>query len=77
MSRHEKLKKLGHAIREYRGVFHRKTGKWKQPPNPGARDRVVAWLERIGQTPDQVEISLKAIDGFQSIPEFQTWIQRQ
>lgn len=77
MNRHQKLKKLAAAIREYRGIFSLLKQKWIKPPNPGASDRVVLWLGRIGQDEAEIAESLKAIDGFKSLKEFDAWIQRQ
>jgi hypothetical protein len=71
MSRAEKIKKLGNAIREYRGQFHPRSEKWIYTPKPAALERVKAWVSRLGL---DVQESVQRVNGFKSFAEFHNWI---
>lgn len=71
MKRHEKIHKLANAIKEYRGRYNEKTGKWIQPPKPSVKARVILGFERLGINK---EPAMKAVDGFKNFNEFHKWI---
>jgi hypothetical protein len=73
MSRNQKISKLGHAIRDYRGRYHADSGKWIEAPQPRAMDRIIVWLDRLNLP---LQESIAAIDGFKSFPAYRAWLQK-
>jgi len=77
MTRAEKIRKLGNAVREYRGLCRtvpvpgQKTD-WVRPPNPSALPRVELWLERLNLP---VMESVHQIRSMKSWQEFNDWIR--
>ncbi len=69
MTRNEKIKKLGNAIRELRGAKYE--DKWIRSPKPSAAPRVLAWLKKLGlDTPE----SHAKIQQLKTIEQFNEWI---
>jgi hypothetical protein len=74
MTRNEKLKKLGNAIREYRGVYYSHTGKWKRPAKPEKEGNILIWLERLGiQEPMPM---IADIQEFKNFDQMREWLSR-
>jgi hypothetical protein len=71
LTREQKKKKLGNAIKEYRGSTV--DGKWVQHPRPAARLRIHHWLEALGL---DVAGSLTMIDNFKTHQEYRDWIKQ-
>ena len=74
LPRNKMLSKLGHAIRRYRGTFDRVGKKWVEPPQPQALHDITIWLERLGESPEDVRESISTIQGFKNFKEFEAWI---
>lgn len=72
MTRTEKIRKLGNAIKDYRGLYRETTGEWIYPPKYEAMSRIVVWLERL-KLP--VQNSLDTINNFKSIKDYKNWVQ--
>ena len=72
--RNKMLSKLGLAIRRYRGTRNPATKKWINPPQPQALRDITRWLERLGETPEDIKESITAIQGFKNFKEFEAWI---
>jgi len=66
MTRAEKLKKLGNAVKEWRGMSA--NGKWLIRPNENAVFRVDRWLKELGFTDD-----IKRADTVSMLSEFKKW----
>lgn len=75
MTRAEKLRKLGNAVREYRGVYLPHTGKWVRPPNQGKAKNILYWLDRLGVPEADRGWALKDIQEFKSYDEFRAWMR--
>lgn len=73
MSRYDKLKKLGNAIREYRGSYHARSGKWIQPPRPEAVARVLRWLAELKI--EEPIVALAEIQQFKTFDEMRAWLR--
>ena len=71
MSRAERIQKLAHAVKDYRGVYDPQTGKWMRAPQPKLRARIAEHLRCLGR---DVAAELRKIDGFKQRAEFETWI---
>ena len=72
MTREQKIAKLANAIIAYRGRRNGIDGPWKQQPQPGKREDILRWLEKLGATFDTDQI--EKIDNFKSFNEMRTWI---
>lgn len=66
MSKNEKLRKLGNAVREYRGSYHPKTKAWIHAPKRHSLERVRKWLS---------ELNVDVVSGVAFIDRCETWIQ--
>jgi hypothetical protein len=76
MTRDEKKKKLGNAIKRLRGLKNLKADKWVQAPDPGAAEAVVRWLQELGHTQRLVlKAELDLILNFRSVKEYEEWIR--
>jgi hypothetical protein len=73
MTRTARISKLSHAIRDYRGIYNRETGKWITPPQPAAKARVERWLISLRL---DVPKTLETIDGFKTGDEFRAWLRK-
>lgn len=71
MTRNEKLRKLGNAVREYRGAYEARSGKWVYAPKRDASDRVRHWLSELNF---DVGKGLKFIDECKTLDQFRTWV---
>jgi hypothetical protein len=77
MTRQEKIRKLGNAIRTYRGLYIKsKDGdieKWINAPDKQAYARVISWLEKlnVSNTPSIQQ----TIDGFKTFEEMNTFLR--
>jgi hypothetical protein len=72
MTRANKIRKLGNAIREYRGRYHGDSGKWIDPPKPTAYSRILHWLGEL-KLPD-INAALDKIDNFKTFDEMRQWL---
>lgn len=72
MTRAERIRKLGNAIKRYRGRYHPTTGKWIEAPQLSAKQDVRRWAESLGLNPNDTVV---AVDGFKSFPEMRSWMQ--
>lgn len=72
MTRSERIQKLTNAVKEYRGRYDLKSGKWIYPPNPAARTRCIRWLESLRL---DVPSNMEAIEGFKLIQDFDQWLK--
>ena len=73
MSRQEKLHKLANAVRDFRGASV--NGKYIRTPKPKAVFRVVAWLDRLGNSAEKVKDKLALIASFKAVDDFEAWIR--
>ena len=73
LTRAERITKLGRAIWEYRGQYHKGTEKWLRPPNPSALPRVRHWLEALGVI--DVEVAVKRIDALKSHEAYSSFLK--
>jgi hypothetical protein len=72
MNRAETIQKLGRAVRDYRGVYFAESGRWKTPPNPGAKKRICRYVEALKMN---FVDTLKVIDGFKNFDEMRAWFK--
>lgn len=75
MTRTEKFRKLGNAIRTYRGITHPdRFGrvKWHIAPDKNRLADIVWYLEILGLPVDK---SVASINGFKSMDEFAAWMK--
>lgn len=74
MTRSEKITKLANAIREYRGSYvpNSEPRKWIRHPKPGAKERVLQWLERLG-VKDKIA-AMQSVDGFVNIDDMLAYL---
>lgn len=74
MNRANRIRKLTHAIKDYRGSYVPGSNprRWIRTPQPDARKRVLKWLEALGVA-DPLE-ALRTIDGFESLTQMQAWL---
>lgn len=75
MTRSERKQKLANAIKQYRGAYDVKSGKWIIAPEIKKRRQIVDWLLKLGRTHDQIEADAVAIDGFKTRAEFEAWME--
>jgi len=68
-----KFKKLGNAIKRYRGSRRGIDGPWVAAPDRSARADVVRWLDEIGIP----ATAIATIDGFQSFDAYRAWMDEQ
>jgi hypothetical protein len=71
MNRNEKLKKLGNAIKGYRGLKDPKSGAWQVTPKPADRARVLRWAGELKLPAD----TLAKVNAFKSVGEYSAWIK--
>ena len=74
MNRADKIQKLSHAVRDWRGVFSLKTKIWRRHPQKRAEARVRHWLAEL-KRPD-VDADIATIEGFQHFDQFHTWLSK-
>jgi hypothetical protein len=72
MNRNEKLRKLGNAIREYRGRWNSVTGKWINPPKPEKEERIFHWLTQLN-VPEPIP-AMADIQEFKTFEEMRAWM---
>ena len=72
MNRADKIAKLAHAVKEWRGVSHPKTGAWLKMPHPKAQRRVEKWMLELGINPEE---GVKQILGFEKYVDFYAWVR--
>ena len=72
MNRADKINKLSHAVRDWRGKFSLKTKIWRIHPQKKAEQRVRRWLVALNR-PDP-DADLAAIAGFQHIDQFNAFL---
>ena len=82
MTRNERIHKLANAIKEYRGTYDPRTGKWIWPPKIQKRPAIVKHLRALRERSlptkaaiAQVADDARAIDGFKTHDEFRNWIK--
>ena len=73
MSRAEKIRKLGNAVRRWRGLAY--GGKFIHAPQANAALDVVKALDRLGHPPLVIKAEIKLIAGFQQVTQFEAWIR--
>ena len=73
MSRVEKIKKLGNAIREFRGLKH--GNQFICTAKPRASLRIVKWLRALGHDERLICAEIQIIKGFKTTAEFHAWIR--
>lgn len=71
MTKSEKLRKLGNAVRDYRGMCSSDYTVWKQRPKTSALARVTQWLVALKM---DVPTSIAYIDNCQTWEQFRGWI---
>lgn len=71
MTRPERIQKLANAIKEFRGAYDSRTGKWIRTPKPHAITRVYKWLDALGLPASDIE----KIQGFKTLDEFHVYIR--
>lgn len=74
ISRVKAIAKLGNAIREFRGLYSPKSGKWIHPPNPKRAEGVLRWLKELGF--DEPIIGLADIQEFKTFAEMREWMRK-
>lgn len=72
MSRAEKIKKLGNAIRAFRGSTFGK--KWIRTPQPHRAHQVVKWLDALGHQPELIKAEMERICAFESRTQCDAWL---
>lgn len=79
MNRNEKLRKLGNAIRAYRGATSTQPGdpnpKWIRSPQMDKVKRIQELLIALGFWPAEGVEAIDKIDNFKTIPEFEKWMK--
>ena len=73
MNRAEKIAKLSHAVRDWRGVIHPRTRKWIRPPKFRAAARVARWLEELGLN---VADTMALLSAFTTYQDFHAWLRK-
>jgi hypothetical protein len=78
MTRTERIRKLGNAIRAYRGVTNRvfSAGEhvsWQIAPDRRALMRVHKWLLALNL---DFDTNIKIINGFKTFGEFDEWLNK-
>lgn len=74
MNRSDKIQKLSHAVRDWRGVFSLKTKTWRLPPKKRAEARVRHWLAELNRPDPDADVS--EIAGFQHFDQFNAWLAK-
>ena len=72
MNRADKITKLCHAVKDWRGVTDAKTGKGLKMPKINAAGRVVKWLIELGLN---VEQERTRISQFTKYADFYAWVR--
>jgi hypothetical protein len=76
LNRDQKIQKLAHAIKDYRGKFvpnpDGSVKKWLTGPKPDALKRVVRWCSELSLP---VEETLTKVEEFKNYAQFNTWIR--
>lgn len=74
MTRTLRIRKLGMAIRDYRGSYVpcSEPRKWIRHPQPSAAERIRKWLAELGVT--DLDAAMKAVDGFSTIGDMHKWL---
>lgn len=72
MNRADKIAKLCHAVKDWRGVTDAKTGKWVKMPKINAAGRVVKWLIELGLNAEQERTR---ISQFTKYADFYVWVR--
>lgn len=74
MTRTERIRKLTHAIKEYRGCYAPNTNppRWIRSPKPTAITRVRKWLVDLGV--HDLPKAVFAIESFKSYDEMHAWL---
>ena len=78
MTRGEKIRKLGNAIRADRGATWAPVGAiktdWKYTPQPAKQKRIRELLGLLRFDGEEQDYAIKEIDGFKSYPECDAWL---
>ena len=72
------LRKLGNAIRAYRGATHAAPGGkqvWIHPPQIGRRADIVRHLLALGRTKEQINLDAMVIDSFNHIEQMRQFMK--
>lgn len=72
MNRADKISKLCHAVKDWRGVIDSKSGKWIKPPKIRAGNRVIKWLMELGLNAEQERTR---ISQFTKYADFYAWVR--
>ena len=72
MNRIQKIGKLSHAVKAWRGANTGPGTKWLRQPQPSAARRVRRWLDELGLDADP---SMKQIEAFSSYAQFSEWLR--
>lgn len=78
MNKAEKIRKLGNAVRSYRGRFWNLPEgkiKWVETPQPHKMKRILELLALLQFDQEEQDSAVFRIDGFKSIDEFHVWIK--
>lgn len=75
MTRAQRILKLAHAIKEYRGSYvpGSEPKKWIRHPKPAARERIEKWLKELHVT--DLDEAFVAIDGFYDAEAMRAWLK--
>lgn len=73
MTRAERIRKLGNAVREYRGMFHPETKAWIHAPKLGRLAGVKLWIGRLGLDERH---ALEFIDNCRTWAELREWMAK-
>jgi hypothetical protein len=81
MNKNEKLRKLGNAVREYRGVTRTPVREgvktdWVIPPKPEKAKRIRELLALLRFDGEEQDNAMKQIDAFKTFDEFNDWIRK-
>lgn len=71
MTRTARIRKLRQAIIDYRGIYNAANGKWRQPPQHAAIERVKNWLAELGQ---DVPAMVERIDRFRHVDDMSKFL---
>lgn len=70
MTKEQKKKKLGNAVRAYRGSTNGVGGSWIRLPEVTKAPHVVRWCWELG-----IENGLEKVNSFKAYSEFYNWLR--
>ena len=80
MNKATKIRKLGNAIRAYRGLgqlgMDGNMATWHHTPQPDKLKRIRELLGLLRYDKEEQDEAIKQIDGFKRVGDFNEWIQR-